>query len=439
MRRTGLLIGLTLLLSMPSLLGQGKFGKDSAECVKYLQFYGDYMKQNNINEAAPLWRKAFSLCPPTASQNMFTQGQQIMRQQIKANRNNPIRTKELVDTLMMLHEIRAEYYPRYAVNARTSQAQDMMNYYTGDERNIFESIDVAIDLAKTNTTLTLLVRYMDYAGKLYKAGKFTDEEVMNAFEKATATIDAIDKEKPSEQVKDAKKSIESLFIDSGVANSDNLVELYTPRLEENPNDLDLVKKIVALLSITEGGLDTDLFYTAVETLYSKEPSHKTAYMLYQMYSMRNDFDQSIKYLNDAIAFEEATDDEKGDYMYALSTIYYKNLNNNVEAVNWAKKAAQTSDEVKGRSYLLIGTIWASLQCSGNDIESRSKFWVAVDYMNRAKAADSSLAQEANTNIASYSKYFPLQADAFMYDVIDGASYTVSCGGLRETTTVRTQK
>ncbi|MDP3453480.1 MAG: tetratricopeptide repeat protein, partial [Bacteroidales bacterium] len=70
---------------------------------------------------------------------------------------------------------------------------------------------------------------------------------------------------------------------------------------------------------------------------------------------------------------------------------------------------------------------------------RAKYWVAVDYLIRARNADSSIAEEANRYISSYSQYFPAQEDAFMYDIIDGASYTVSCSGLRETTTVRTRK
>ena len=87
----------------------------------------------------------------------------------------------------------------------------------------------------------------------------------------------------------------------------------------------------------------------------------------------------------------------------------------------------------------MGTIWGSMPCSGNDIEQRSKYWVAVDFMNKAKAADETLAESANDLIRQYSAYYPQTAEAFMYDVTDGQSYTVSCGGLRATTTVRTQK
>ena len=59
-------------------------------------------------------------------------------------------------------------------------------------------------------------------------------------------------------------------------------------------------------------------------------------------------------------------------------------------------------------------------------------------MNKAKAADESLTEEANRYIGQYSVYFPETAEAFMYDLTRGQSYTVVCGGMRATTTVRTR-
>ena len=57
-----------------------------------------------------------------------------------------------------------------------------------------------------------------------------------------------------------------------------------------------------------------------------------------------------------------------------------------------------------------------------------------------KSADkASLAAEADKLIAQYRQYYPQTAEAFMYNVTDGDSYTVSCGGLRAVTTVKTQQ
>ena len=105
----------------------------------------------------------------------------------------------------------------------------------------------------------------------------------------------------------------------------------------------------------------------------------------------------------------------------------------------AQKALDMDPSLAGKCYMIMGNIWGSVVCGGNEIEKRAHFWVAVDYMQKAKAADASLTSEANKYISSYAVYYPQTADAFMYDVTDGQSYTVSCGGMRATTTVRTQK
>lgn len=58
---------------------QGRFGADSAECVKYLSYYKEYLKHNNNADAIGPWRNAYAICPPTASQNMLIDGQKLMR------------------------------------------------------------------------------------------------------------------------------------------------------------------------------------------------------------------------------------------------------------------------------------------------------------------------------------------------------------------------
>jgi uncharacterized protein YxeA len=52
---------LTLLLSVSgSLFAQGKYGKDSAECLKYLSYYREYYKQKAYDDALPNWRMPIS-------------------------------------------------------------------------------------------------------------------------------------------------------------------------------------------------------------------------------------------------------------------------------------------------------------------------------------------------------------------------------------------
>ena len=112
---------------------------------------------------------------------------------------------------------------------------------------------------------------------------------------------------------------------------------------------------------------------------------------------------------------------------------------NAKGFEAAKKAAELSPANQGKAYYLIGTVWGSVSCGGNEVTSRAKYWVACDFLQKAKAADARLTDDCNTLIGAYSVYFPQKAEAFMYDIVDGQSYSVICGGMHATTIVRTQK
>lgn len=415
---------------------QGRFGADSAECVTYLSFYQEYMKQNNLEAAAPQWRKAIQYCPPTASQNMLLDGMKILRRDINTYKNNPIRRKELIDSLLMLHQMRIDNYPKYAVAAKSNLAFDMINYSgKGEEQKVIAILEDAMDVAKEKTSPTIVVRYMGYVNDLYHNGTYTDQEVFDAFDRANAVIDLIATKKNAD---DVRQTVENLFMQSGVATCENLVKLFTPRYEANPTDKDVLSGIVAKLTAANC-LDEDLYVKSVESLYQVDPSHGTAYLLYKLYSNRNENEKAVEYLRKAADDPNSDSVKDAEYLLELATFYYTKMARPAQAVEVAGEAAELDPAQAGKCYMLIASVWGAARCEGNEIEQRAPYWVAVDYLNRAKKADASLTEEANRMIANFSKYFPMQADAFMYDLMDGASYTVSCQGLRATTTVRTQK
>lgn len=428
------------LFAGPVIQGQGRFGADSAECVKHLSIYQQYMKQGNMKEAAPSWRKAIAICPPQSSQSMLLDGMKILRKEISQYASNPVRKKDLIDSLMMLHNLRMENFPKYQVQAKINQALDMISYYRDEEKmsQLCEALCGAMDVAKDKTPVAVPVKYMEFTCALYKNGKLSAEDVMSNFQKASEVLTLIEQAKPSNEVKSAQKDIETLFSQSGVASCENLVSLLQPRYDADPTNKELLASIVNTFS-AQGCLEEDLFRNAVEGLHQIEPTFNSAYFLYKLYSNAGDNNKAISYMNEAIAYPESDDAKDAEFNYELATFYYKKIGNLTEAVKYAKASVGLSSDFAGKAYFLIGTVWGALKCEGNDIEIRAPYWVAVDYMIKAKNADPALAEEANGLIASYSKYFPMQEDAFMFDVIDGTSYTVSCSGMREVTKVRTQK
>lgn len=432
------IILMTLVLAVPA-FAQGRFGKDSAECTKYLSYYQELCKQKNYEEAAPFWRKAFSLCPPTASQNMLINGQTIIRYEINKNRKDPVRYRELVDTLLLLSDVRAQNYPKYAVKSLDNKAIDVVNYLGADYETQYKILTEVLDQIKGEAGPAAFVTQMKSAVEMYRNEKMDAEGVMNNYTKISGYLDDKIDSSNDPQYRSAKQDIESLLIDSGVASCDNLVALYTPRFQANPNDEALLTNMVKMLSKSEC-MNTELFLQSIVALNEINPTASSVYGLYRLYSSRDENTKAAEALERAISLLNPDDvATKADYTFELATYYFKKCGRAASAVAKAKEAAELSEDYKGKAYLLIGTIWGGQKCGGDEVSSRANFWVAVDYLQRAAAADPSVAEDANSLAAQYRRYFPKTEDAFFLDITEGSGYTVSCGGMTERTTVRTNK
>ena len=428
------------LFASSTLSAQGKFGPDSAECIKYLSYYTEYYKQKNYDSALPNWRQAYKLCPPTARYSLLSDGTTLLKRVLQQNSRNPIYKEALIDSIMKIYDERIQYWPKYETTSLNNKALDMYIYMKDEPEKLYEGLTEAVAKLGTKARANIYLFQINTAVDLYKDGKLDPEAVISAYETAVENINAMPAKNDVEKRSNEKTvaDIESLFITSQVASCDNLIALFTPRFEADPQNVDLAKNIVKMMGITEGCTDNDLFLNAVTVMHEKEPSHVSAYNLYKLYAGRADVDNAVKYMTEAIENAESDAVTDGGYQYELAAFCYKN-GQTAKAYAAAQAAAELDPAMAGKAYMLMGTIWGSMPCSGNDIEQRSKYWVAVDFMNKAKAADETLAESANDLIRQYSAYYPQTAEAFMYDVTDGQSYTVSCGGLRATTTVRTQK
>lgn len=429
-----------ITLSPANVLAQGKYGADSANCIKYLSYYKDYFKQKSYDEALPNWRKAYSACPPSANQHIILDGSTLMRRLIIKNANNKEYQKQLIDTLLTLHDLRVQYYPKYAVTARNNKGIDMNNFITDDPQRLYEGYSEIIAANKTNTNPTIYLYNFSAALDLFKGGSLDSEKILELYEEMNSGLEKVNvsTETEKEKLEKVKEDLQTLFATSKVASCEQLIALFTPRYEADPNNLELVSNIVRLMNTSEGCIDNDLYLNAVTSMHKLNPNSNSAYFLYKLNASRNNAEDAVKYLEEAIASEETDGLKDGEYLYELATYCYKN-NQAVKSYELAQRAASLNPEFVGKSYFLMGTIWTGLPCSGNEIDKSARYWVACDWFNKAKAADSSLTEESNKLINFCSGYFPQKAEAFMYDILDGQSYTVSCGGLSATTVVRTKK
>lgn len=428
------------LLGGSKVSAQGKYGPDSTNCIKYLSYYTEYYKQKNYDSAIPNWRQAYKACPPTSRYSLLSDGTTLLRRLITQNAKNPVYKQQLVDSLMTLYKQRVEFWPKYATASLNNQALDMYNYMKDDPKKLYDGLTEVVSINKDKTKPNIFLFQLNTACDLYKDGLLDPEQVINTYENAVHTLSSVTPKNEVEMrmINKTIEDIESLFIASQVASCDNLIALFEPRLAAAPEDLTLAKNVVRMMTVTEGCTDNQLFLNAVTTMYNLEPSYTSAYYLYKLYAGRNDVENAMKYMMEAITFEESDNEVDAGYFYELAAFLVKN-GKNADAFKAATAAVEKSDTFDAKGYYLMGTIWGSSVCGGDEIAKRAPYWVAVDYMQKAKNADPSLAEDADRMIGQYRAYFPQTAEAFMYNLTDGQSYTVSCNGMRATTIVRTQK
>lgn len=106
-----------------------------------------------------------------------------------------------------------------------------------------------------------------------------------------------------------------------------------------------------------------------------------------------------------------------------------------QARSYAQKAISFNEDY-GAPYILIAQLYAG-NYKWNDEPALNKctFFAAIDKLQRAKAVDPSVAEEANKLISSYSAYTPEAKDLFMLGYKAGDRITIG-GWIGETTTIR---
>ena len=416
---------------------QGKYGADSAECIKYLSYYQEYYKQKNYESALPNWRKAYAICPATASQNMFVHGTTLMTRLVPKIKDAAYR-EAVVDTILALQDQRMATYPKNRVSILNNKGQYMINYRSSNPKYLYDNLSAIVDELGSKSNGSLLVNLLQASIALYRENQLQADDVIALYDKASSYIEEASAKNPAEEEDNlkVKATIESIFADSKVASCDNLIAIFGPRYEADPNNLALVSNIVKLMNSAEDCASNDLYLKAVTSMYQLDPSYRSAYALYRLNAARDNAADAVNYLQQAIESEESDEATDAQYYYEMAAFCYKN-NIRGKAADAARKAVEMDKGYAGKAYLILGNLWASATC-GDTVDKWARYWAATDYYQKARSADPSVADEASSSIASVSRYYPEASEAFMYDLTKGQSYTVSCGGLTATTTVRVQ-
>ena len=460
-------------------VSESKYGTDSVACVTNLSIYGEAYKQWEAAKFAPeaistemvnAWREVFLNCP-RSSQLIYTRGEKIMDYFI---RTNPTQKDAYIDTICMMMDNRAQYFP---VDPKTgkSQVAGIMGrkgllIYTYNKNRYEEAYNVlkdavaldasqlqgayidayfkaTIDMVSNDKAekMTIIEVYQELNEVLDNnigALATTETELQTAKEEAEASGDAeavagFDKqlEKNEKNIninKGVKNNLDNLF--QPYASCEDLIKVFSAKMKETPDDVVLLKRITTILD-KKDCTDSKLFLDAAVKLNELEPSPEASY------SLGVKFFKDRKYSDAATFFDQATKTDNNDRKYRAYrnlAMCYQNMGNLSRARDIARRAAQV-DPTAGEPYIIIAQLYAASASQFSDeIDKGAVYWAAVDKCIKAKSIDLSVADRATRLINSYNAGFPKAETIFFNDLSEGQSYHVG-GWIGETTTIRARK
>ena len=415
-------------------------GEDSIQCVRNYSLYREYYKQKNYQDAFPYWRIVFRDCPKI-TKAIYQHGASMYKFYIiQAQNNNQMELKNsLIDTLLQVYDQRIKWYPKDKARVLGYKAADILRFKKDDITCVKRAYDFSsqsIDVSKNTASKAVIQTYMATTLTLFENKEVGEEEVVQNYARTMEILDAqIEKDPDDEELMNLKETIQSYFANSGAASCESLIKLFTPQFETQPEDVDVLKKILYWLNNT-GCTESDLYLDATMALNKVEPTANLAYHVAKLYNSRGQYTDAIEYYEQAISGE--TDMEaKSKYLVELGYIVHSEQNNLSLAKKYAVEAIKANPS-SGQPNLLLGNIYASVKNFGDDeLSHLSVYWVAVDQYKKAVQKNSDLAKVANKKIKTYSQYFPDTEMVFFYSYKVGDTYKLE-GWINESTKVRTR-
>ncbi|MCR5454318.1 MAG: hypothetical protein K6F33_04970 [Bacteroidales bacterium] len=435
-----------------TLMREEKYGADSATCIRLMSTFAEYAKQNAWEEAYPSWSILFKNFPK-CSQTVYSNGVNIVKK--KMQKATTGKEQQIwVDTLMMVYDQRIKYFAASSKNYGEAyllgrKGVDLAKYRKEPMEAPYNCLMKSIDLGGKDSEYAVIQTAMQSTITMYNAKKIDATVVVDKYLLLSDILaqKKAEEKKKLENAKDdkAKKKAESdlatcaqveggvlsLFSSSDAAQCEVLVNAFTGKLNENPNDIELCDKIVKVLG-SKGCNDTQLYEDAVSKVIASNPTESACFGFAKMLEKKGKEDEAIENYKQAISLAE-TDTMKAIYNCSIAKLLQKK-NQFANARSYARQAIELNPNY-GLPYIIIATMYGSNPVGEDSFEKSMTYWLVIDKLQKAKSVDPSIASEAQTLINRYIGSCPKKEEAFMHSVTQGKTVTIG-GWIGETTTAR---
>ena len=387
-----------------------------------ISLFQQCMDNNNFAEAHAnlLWLKNHA---PFAINGIYTKGPYMYYQLIINPETDQAKKLEYFNEMMELFEFRqknlealnsfskikntlgdvlsvkAEYYNWAAPVAYGVENFDLRKSYA----NFQEAIKMVNEQGGREISGTFLQTFFRVSDAMYKAlpntmreqylqdyldSKEACEKMLQLAKEAKA---AGDEDKANKLVKmyDAPLAdIEKVFSESGAADRDQIIAIYTKKFESYKGDIDKLNSAINLMAQNDCD-DAEIYYQYAEAAYAIEPTFTSAIGLAQKSQKDGAMEKMLDYYNKALELAKS-DATRGSICLNIANALTKSKQY-TGALTYAEKAITFNSELTGKAYLKEANIYTML----------GQYQNAIDYCDKAAEADitvSGAAERLKANI-----------------------------------------
>lgn len=381
-----------------------------------ISLFQQYIESNNWTEARInlLWLKENA---PFAINGIYTKGP-LMYYQLIANPNEKDQAKKLqyFNEMMELFELRqknldalnsfskikntlgdvlsvkAEYY-NWTAPIALGKDYDLRKSYA----NFTEAIKMVNEKGGREITGTFLQTFFMVSDAIYKAMPNTMREqylqdYLDSKEACEKMLELAKEAKAEGDVEKANKLvakydgplafIEKTFAESGAADRDQIIGIYTKKFETYKGDINKLNSAINLMAQNDCD-DTDIYYQYAEAAFAMEPSFTSAIGLAQKAQKDGQMESMLDYYSKALELA-SNDATRGVICLNIANALTKSKQF-TGAQTYAAKAIEYNPDLAGKAYLKMANINAQI----------GQYAKAVEYCTKAADADITLSGAAD--------------------------------------------
>lgn len=387
------------------------FGADVETSRKYISLYSSYLGQKSYQEAANFWWQAKEAAPKYKP-NLYKNGVAIYQTLADAAKKAKDTTQTIgyADTLFRVYDLWIDTYGD-CYKIQMKYANDRTKYYPKDFEISYAKYKVAFAFYPLDKIRSSWVqKYFTTAYMMVRNKRIECDEILELYDFLTGICDK--KSATDKNFATAQKTLDKYI--APCASCDKLEELFKPKFEASPDDIQLMEKIVGMM----GGrkcTDSEFYMMVVEKIYAITPTYKSARGLALYYYNKKAYSQAANFFEEALTLTE--DELEKAKLYPPLVNIYASTNNCTKRIKYAGMIGSNE-----RNAAIASCIAGKASSCGNTKVLRSfGYCLALDY------AEKSGGKVSSAQVNAWKKSLATTQELFFADGIKvGQEVSVPC-------------